>query len=713
MFLIGLAALAAPVIIHLLFRRRLAEIPFGTLRFLRMIDQKIMRRRRLEELLLLALRMLLIAALVFALARPVFKSAVFAGTGHASVVIVIDDSCSMRALSSGKSAFERGVSAALEIVSTLKPQDEVSVILASEASKSEAAFATDLEKIRLNLRGIRASCSRADLAEAAARARDVLNRAGNPMRELYVISDMQSIAWPEDAVKTLAEIPRTVPTVILDAGDAMEPNLAATGLAVPPRSTREGEPIRVDAMIRNFSDATARNSLALKSGEEVLSSCPVEAGPGAAMTYPMTLTRQTGKEWLLLEAKLGPDALDADNSHFLPLRFREKLKVLLINGSPSPVSYLDECFFLEAALRSGGIQGIGRIEPVKVSVADAERIKTLSDYAVVFMVNVPGPSPALAGALRDYARAGGGVFIFLGDQASPAVYNMLLGPAESDQTMLPAQIGPARTGGENRPDAAENAFEIIGSVKTGHPIFGGYAGEVDFGRLHYYRHMILTVPQSERNATLMALSGGDPILAEKSLGEGKVLLYAGSADTAWDNLPLKPIFLPMIMQTVQYLSSSQAAENSVTVGVPARICLAQNSEEGALLDSYAGEAIAIEGPPGERLEAKGERTGGAIFAEFPALPMPGFYTATLRVAGRNIERHIAANVDPAESDLRRADIAAITKAAPNCRIVRSGIDVAETARRKREGLPLWDWLLAAALLFAAAECYVANVVLKK
>ena len=85
----GLAAIAAPILIHLLLKRKSQRMKFSTVQFFLKQDEQSMRKRKLRNLLLLATRVLLFALIVLAFARPFLpggeaapKAGGSAATGH-------------------------------------------------------------------------------------------------------------------------------------------------------------------------------------------------------------------------------------------------------------------------------------------------------------------------------------------------------------------------------------------------------------------------------------------------------------------------------------------------------------------------------------------------------------------------------------------------------------------------------------------------------
>lgn len=134
----GLAALALPVIIHLMQRKRVVQIPFSTLRFLRLVQSKTARRSRVENLLLLILRCLVFALLVLAAARPVVSPKAanwWGGSVPRTIVLVIDNSLSMNYRTSDRTRLDAARQQALAILDDVRAGDEVAVIAANDRAQ--------------------------------------------------------------------------------------------------------------------------------------------------------------------------------------------------------------------------------------------------------------------------------------------------------------------------------------------------------------------------------------------------------------------------------------------------------------------------------------------------------------------------------------------------------------------------------------------------
>ncbi len=215
-FLGALAAVAVPVIVHLLFRSRARRVNLGTLRFLRQVLERTAQRQRIMRWLLLAMRMTVVALLALLFARPYL---VAAGLGGASklLVVLIDSSATMDLKQEGTRLVDRAIREARELVSNQPARTRVEVAFFDHAvrplqggkeAESKANESND-PKPGTNRTDALAELSRitppamshraTDYGAAIAWARDICVRSGLPERELHLFTDFQrsGLDWSE------------------------------------------------------------------------------------------------------------------------------------------------------------------------------------------------------------------------------------------------------------------------------------------------------------------------------------------------------------------------------------------------------------------------------------------------------------------------------------------------------------------------------------
>ncbi|MDD5351334.1 MAG: BatA and WFA domain-containing protein, partial [Chthoniobacteraceae bacterium] len=197
--LFGLGALALPILIHLWQRRRVVQIPFGTLRFLKAVAARTRRSSRLENLLLLFLRCLVFALIALAVARPVMlarSARVFGGEVPRTVVIVIDNSASMGVQVGGQTRLEAAKACALTLLDDLKQGDRAAVLAAGDRVEFLVAEPTiDRAVARRAVEAVRLTETRSDFAAALREAGKIALRAERGERQIFLFSDSQATGW--------------------------------------------------------------------------------------------------------------------------------------------------------------------------------------------------------------------------------------------------------------------------------------------------------------------------------------------------------------------------------------------------------------------------------------------------------------------------------------------------------------------------------------
>jgi len=683
-------SLAVPIVIHLVHRRKAKRVLFSTLRFLRMVDRRVARRQKLKELLLLAVRLLLLAALVGALHRPMVRSSTFKGSGvPTAAAIVLDNTYSMRTASGGMSRFDRARKAALDILKGLKTGDSA-VIVPFDASGDEAAEpVTALDALRAETAAMECGYGSGAVAPALRRALDALARSNSPRKEVYVITDFQRLSWTPAVRELRSDLPADLPVFLVDVGGEVGENLALLGAEFGLNVQVAGTTSELYCSLRNAGLRSAEKELSLLLDGEKVADTRVSVASGAETTavFRHRFSR-TGE--FTGEVRLEPDELGADNARYFTVQVHDRLPVLLVNGDPSQVPYLNETFYLDLALRApAGLGGQGpELSPVVTRVVTAGEFlrQRLEDYGCVILANVTRLPGLWQERLRRFVEGGGGLIIFLGDRVDPASYNAALSPT-GGEALLPAELGGAL-------DTAEGG-DRMRLVSRSHPIFRNLTEHLDAeaGRVSRY----FTVTGLNAGASVLAELRDGPLLLEKRTGPGVVILCTSTADMDWNNLPARSLFLPMLHQMVYYAGRSAGRVRNATVGMPYVIDLPAVSRQVEV--TVLGPAEGGEEPPAWTLSV----AAASRRAVFEHTRRPGIYRASWSDDAGDHTHTFAVNVDPAESAPDRMDPeeAARLLDAPVWQIVRRPQELAAVVLREREGLPLWNYLFAAALILAA------------
>jgi hypothetical protein len=213
-----------------------------------------------------------------------------------------------------------------------------------------------------------------------------------------------------------------------------------------------------------------------------------------------------------------------DDRFYFPIKARERVKVLVVDGDPRTALNASESYYLVNALQPGR----GEATPFSVRVTQEGELERLDlkPYEAIFLLNVPQPPSS---PLASYLQTGKPLFIFLGNRVNPEHYQRL--------PFFPWQLKEVKEGGG--PGRIMPGPE--GLSREGFTFLPGISGDTlkkaSFER--YYR-------LSRSGKTLLALENGDPLLVEGEWGRGRVFLFASSADLDWNDLPLNAAFLPLI-----------------------------------------------------------------------------------------------------------------------------------------------------------------------
>ncbi len=709
MFYAGAAAAAIPILIHLLNRRRFRRIRWAAVEFLLQADRENRRRIRIEELILLALRCLAMAVAGVMLARwfirPESLTAALGTRGQSERIVILDDSFSMGLrdpVQASESDFEksgtvfsRAQSTLRDLVSTWRessPDDGVTVLLTSRPDqplRSEPRIGEiNLKTFEEDLASTPVSFRPGNFPAAMAAVRQRLDAlSAGADATVYVISDFQRIDWigrhdsagpdpsPAAALADWGRDGRSLHVVLIDVGNPAD-NLAIAD--IEPRQAQSVATIegRYVARIVNFgrtpSAATVLEAYVGDAAVPATSVPSIDAGSHVDLAIDATFPNE-GLDVLTVE--LPPDGLPVDNARRLVVPVARALRTLIVNGEKSPDPYEDETFLLTVALQPEGPQFSGN----EVTVIDENDLEgaDLSDYQVVVLANVYRFNESAVEHLETYVRSGGGLAIFLGDQVDADAYNRLL--YREGSGLLPAKIGQVAI------CPAESAGWGIGEIDAAHPLTARLAaGEASLlqnvrvrecfrcepGEAESAEAASLTQPASaaadERTPAriLIRLNSADkdPLVVDQSLGRGHVVMFTSSTDKEWNNLPDQPAYVVWAMELVQYLARRAEAGGQQLVGAPIVIPFdGERYQPPATLKPPTFPA-----DPASRIEPQPDPGTGQTVLSWTRTDEPGIYRFDLsEISGRTVTRPMAVNVDTRESDLGRADEAALRASMPN------------------------------------------------
>jgi hypothetical protein len=205
LFLAAALAAAIPLALHMINRQQAKNLPFSTLRFLRISAQKTRRRRQLHDVFLMLMRMAVLLLIALGLAKPTMTNlrSLFGGASSA-VAIVLDNSASMGVIDNDKLRFETALHAAEQIMEDLRDGDQVALFVTGGTPfPDQGKLDRKQDQVRQMLTQCKVSYEKADVAGRMLEARKLLAKADAPNKEIFVISDFQANSW--ESLKKLAQ----------------------------------------------------------------------------------------------------------------------------------------------------------------------------------------------------------------------------------------------------------------------------------------------------------------------------------------------------------------------------------------------------------------------------------------------------------------------------------------------------------------------------
>jgi hypothetical protein len=689
LYIAGLAAIALPLVFHLIRRTPRGQTPFSSLMFLTPSPPRITRRSRLDQLLLLFLRALALMLLALAFARPFFREAAQLGLESQAgrrIAILVDTSASMRRADLWRQAQQRVEGALTELgpgdrVALFTFDDETATLVDfDDPSQIEPRRRTAL--IRSRLAETAPTWKAGDLGNAlaiVAEQLDTLDRGGDEDSDaasrIVLVSDLQqgsrlaalqAYEWPS---RVELEISTVAPRDPTNAGL----QLVGSGWDDADADAPDGEAATDSARtyrvrISNAADSAAEQfEIAWIDAEGNTVGRPLKAyvPPGQSRMVAMPEPARPGPALLVLRG----DAHDFDNRLYVAPRVREEIRVAYLGDDaaddPQAMRYYVERAFFDTPHRAIRVEAPQTQEPLTPPGEDPPRLAIIA-----------GPVNAdRLGELLRYLDGGGRVLYSTAEASAEPLSTLLNEPALG--------VTESETGD----------YALLGTIDFSHPLLATFADPrySDFTKITFWRHRRTAWRATDENSSrddlrvLARFDNGDPALLERTFGRGRLYVLATTWRPDDSQLARSSKFVPLLWGMLGETAADSAA--AVYVGRPLP------------LPSDIGGEAAIEKPDGTTSLLPADAT------EFRETDQPGVYTVG--------ERRFVVQLDPAESDT--------TLRSPE-ELEQYGVRLTGAAQRHAEEerqrhlrdvelenrQKIWRWLLAAALGILVCETWLAG-----
>jgi Aerotolerance regulator N-terminal/von Willebrand factor type A domain len=658
-FLAGVAGLALPLYLHLLKKLKSTPREMPSLMFYEARTQSSTRHRRLRYLLLLSLRMLWLVLLILAFANPFINRNTAALASNRLVLLVVDNSFSMRAgtrLADAKDA----------AIGVLSGKGAARAQVA--AFGSQLRFMTqpieDQSALRVAVQAIQPGDGHGNFGELARAVRAMAEAVHTPI-EIHLFSDMQRSELAAN-FSDMA-LPGNVTLVTHAVVAKAQPNWTVESVDAPGQVWgKDAKPVHVQAVIAGYGTPAAQRtvSLVVNGKTTATKAVAVPANGRATVDFPAL---EVPYGFSRCEVKIdAADGLPADDLRRFAVERSDPQKALLIHNYGDNRSPL----YVGAALSSAA-QSAFTLESINVNEA-ADRKP--SNYAFIVLSDLNSLPSLLENSLTQYVRSGGSLLIAAGTSAG----------GRSQIPIFGAHIIETRD--YNR---VPDRFMAVGSSDSSYPAVakaGGWPGVKFFYALDVDPGV---GPGAAR--VIVRLSDQTPLLLEKRIGEGRVVLLTSGLDNLTNDFPLNPAFVPFIEQTARYLAGSERQGGARPVDAFLDL---RNAREQA-------QGVEVTDPDGKRPLTLGEAASAQSFQ----LTEAGYYQ--LRLAnGRQDE--VGVNPDPKESnlDVIPHDVLALWRGKGANSSQEASAPAAATPAKTPENL--WWYVMLLVLIAAVAESAVAS-----
>jgi hypothetical protein len=657
-FLFALLTLAIPVIIHLFNFRKFQKVNFSNVQFLKEIQEQQSSRRNLKERLILASRLLALAFLVFAFARPFIPAQNSVSAGRLNAVSVfVDNSYSMQTLNREGSLLDDAKQKAREIASAYNINDRFQLLTQDFEGRHQRLLSRD--EFNDAVDQVKISPQSRTLQQIISRQQSLLKMQPGATRSAYIISDLQK-NMADKPLKTDSGIAFSL--IQLKAGNL--PNVAVDSIWLLSAIHRPGESEKLVIQLHNYADEKAQKiplKVLINGAQKALGSYTIAARSKQNDTLSF-MGLQAG--WQQGEVQLQDNPITFDNKFYFSFNVAQQMPVLLIDGGTSD-PYLKAVFAADPFFKAQ------RTPDGNVDYA------ALNSYPLIVLSDIKAISSGLAQQLKNYASKGGILMVFPSADAQLTNYRSFL---QAMNAAYPVKLitETGKVSGLNRQSPVfKNVFE-------------NFPANPDLPAVKKY-FQLSTAQGTPDN--LMTLAGGEPFLAGYASGRGKVYVSAVPLNEDFSNLPRHALFVPVLFRIA--LLSGHDLPLFYTLGKDETLEIAPVQITGKqLLKLNKGDQSSI---PDVR-----QQEGSTLIYVSDQLHQPGIYT--LKKQDSTVAT-LAFNDNRSESDMSYLSASALKEIMPKATTLITGgnASLKGIVTETNLGTQLWKLCIILALIFLAAE----------
>lgn len=685
-FLFALAAVALPLVIHLLNVRKPKRIQFSTLSFFKELQKTTIRKIKVKRWILLLLRFLAIACLAVVLARPFLPPSLSSGGASnqpSLVAILVDNSISMERIGAKGPLIDQAKEMVQVIADASKEQDRF--IIQTTNGESVNSSISTANQLKNKTNAISIQQSGAFIKERLSVLFSALDESPYQNKKVYLIGDGSSNVL-EIIAEEFEEESKMYSISILEVEHVNVQNTFVEQVGTSSSIVGSGIPFVANVTVKNAGNIIAANQfLTLTVEGETVGQYQLQLEAGVSETFSFEVN-PTASGSISGVASIEGDGFTADNQYYFSIHVPDQRNVLWVtesNQNPNEISYTSVIF--EA-------QGDENQLAYTKTTLDDVNSNNLADYDVVLIDKLSNIPEFSFSTLQEFVQQGKGVVIYPSPTANITNYNKFL-----------SLFNAGRFGGVIGDYTSFSPIAKGSVLLEDHPIFEGLfekddAEELNFTVPDIYYYLKLQTSNSGLGLNIIEMNNGDPLLHEKRYGEGRVLIYTVGNEPGWSNFPVKALFAPTNYRSLLYAGSLEnGGLSNHTLGNTFK--WVGNADPQSVELVYNNEPIQI----------SAKNLGGRISIEYNGYDwQPGW----VKISDGNKSYTTALNLSTDESEFITAENEISNTEMEHIAIVQAGelsdTEIASAIKTSGFGKEIWHWFMLAGLLLLITETLVST-----
>ncbi len=664
----GLAAASLPLIIHLISMRNTKTVDFSSIRHIQELEHETIRKLKIRQWVLIALRMGIISALVLMVSGPIqiHDSAWVPSEKESTAIIVIDNSASMAVTEDRSSYLDRVKTQLPKIISSF---DGLVNLYVYQTTPVQEIFQGILEK------GMTINPVDWDIQQAVGRDKiwsvvdSVLKTVGDAAvnRECFILSDFPSI--PPSNFNTEFNEWR----FYCIGQEALKDNVSITDISAVSQIKLPNHLLKLKTKIENMGSIEKRNiPVELYLNEERVGQIVSHFQPGRSKDFLFQV--YPGKSGVIRgKLEIPRDDYQLDDQQAFELTIPEQISCKVIANSQ------DELFMLRTVLES--ISGKERFLDVELKVMDKIASIYLEETDVLILQDPKELSASAVEAIKRFLGKGGSILWFSGDNyegiKSISKFNLNL-PIFREKVELEGE-----------------SFFSVGVRDRDNPILQGLnLRDVESSLPQVFRYN--KVDFSTNNKVIFALNNDDPFFIEIPHSGSQIYYFTSPLDLRWNDFGMKGLLIPLIHRLLILSATDEINTSMVEVGETKYIKIKKD---------LFNEKWSVVTPSGNKILVVPDYTREALMIN--QVNELGSYEV---FAGDDLYTAFSSKLSPFEKPSLRASTDQINFVLGKNKTVwiEPGIDIKETILSQRHGRALWRTFLLITIILFMIESYLSR-----